>query len=264
VTLVVGILSKDGVVIATDRQMSLGAMGQMTIGQAGTKTEVINGQALFAFSGAMAAGQQIGAALKALQPRFGATSTSDAVQNIQAALRPILEPTFTQASKAGAALGPQAFHEVLCTGVFAAKFRDGFRLLEIGNQGTCEILSADKVPFACLGSGKGNGDPILGSLWRIYWNNEPLSLREAILAGYWTVKVCIELKTAHVGFEPDVFVLEKTGAHGQHMKTRHISADELSQHDEFILAVENAMRDVRRQRLTEGASVAPAPPKVSG
>jgi hypothetical protein len=154
-----------------------------------------------------------------------------------------------------------ALADVLCSGVLAGKFKDGFHLFDISPQGLCEILSVDRVPFVCHGSGKQNADPILRFLWNIYWapTRRP-SLREAILAGYWTVKIVIDLKSPGVGFTPDVFVLEKSGKDGKHARARKIEDAELAAHDEFILAVEGAMRDVRARLIDSMSAQAPVPP----
>jgi 20S proteasome alpha/beta subunit len=264
VTLLVGILSTDGVVIATDRQVTHGTMGQATVAQSATKAEIINGQALYASAGPMAVGQQICAAMKVMQGQFGGKICSASVQLIQPAIRAILDPAFDTAKKAGQIMGPQlALVDVITTGLLAAKFQDGIRLLDISQQGSCEVLSVDKVPFVCHGSGKQNADPILRFLWNIYWSKQAPTHREAILAAYWTVKIAIELKSPMVGYAPDVFVLEKTGKDGKHVKARKVDENELVSHDEFILAVENAMRGVR-DRLADGAAPAtPVPPTVA-
>ena len=261
-TLLVGILTAEGVAIATDRQVSHGAMGQITVGQAGSKTEVVNGQALYASSGPISVGQQICAAVKSLQPRFASQTSAEAVQSLQPEIRKILDPTFETAKKAMAVMGQNAaLADVLCSGLLAGKFKDGFHLFDISTQGLCETLSVDRVPFVCHGSGKQNADPILRFLWNIYWatTRQP-TLREAILAGYWTVKIAIELKSPGVGFTPDVFVLEKAGKDGKHARARKVEDDELAPHDEFILAVENAMREVRNKLIDSAPALAPGPP----
>jgi hypothetical protein len=76
------------------------------------------------------------------------------------------------------------------------------------------------------------------------------------------VKIAIELKSPMVGFTPDVFVLEKSGKDGKHVRARKVEENELVQHDEFILAVENSMRDVRRKLIDVAIDSTPAPPTV--
>lgn len=263
-TLLVGILSTEGVVIATDKQVSHGALGNFTVGQPGSKAEIIGGQALYASSGPVSVGQQICSAMKGLQAQFGGINCADAVQMIQPAIRAILNPAFETANKAKAVMGGQmALMDVLSSGILAAKFKNGIHALDISPQGACEILSPDKVPFVCQGSGKQNADPILQFLWNIYWSSQGPSLREAILAGYWTVKIAIELKSPMVGFTPEVFVLEKAGKDGKHVKAKKIDENDLVQHDEFIMSVETAMRDVRRKLIDNSSDPTPSPPTVT-
>ena len=262
-TLLVGILSTEGVVIATDKQVTHGVMGNVTVAQSGSKVEILNGQALYASAGPIAVGQQICAAMQVLQPKFGAQGCAESVAEIQAHIRAILNPAFDTAKRAQQVMGQLALTDVLCSGFLAVKFKNGIHLFDISHQGACEIMSTERVPFVCQGSGKQNADPILAFLWSVYWSKQGPSLREAILAGYWTVKIAIGLKSPMVGFEPEVFVLEKSGKEGKHVKARKIEDDELVPHDEFILAVENSMRDVRSRLVTPPSVSTPEPPTIS-
>ena len=201
-TLLVGILCDDGVVIAADQQVTQGGLAGLTVARACVKPTIIGGQAIYAFSGPVSVGQQITAQLNDLQRTFGGGTCAVLVPKLQAAIRAVLEPAFETAAKAQKVMGNPVLQDVLCSGLLAAKFSDGIRLLEISQQGACEVLTKDKVPFVCLGSGKGNADPIISFLWNIYWQEQAPTLQEATLAAYWTVRTAIELKTPLVGFPP--------------------------------------------------------------
>jgi hypothetical protein len=136
VTLLVGILSTEGVVIATDRQVTHGALGSVTVAQAGSKVEIIAGQALYASAGPISVGQQIHAAMQKRQPTFGGQTCAEAVPQAQADIRAILNPAFETANKAKAVMGQLALTDVLSSGFLAAKFKTVF---------TCSILAL-KVP----------------------------------------------------------------------------------------------------------------------
>jgi Proteasome subunit len=76
VTLLVGVLCSNGVVIAADHQATHGGMGQQTVGQSVTKVQVINGEALYATSGHKGLGQQLHAIVERKQPEFTLPTSS--------------------------------------------------------------------------------------------------------------------------------------------------------------------------------------------
>ena len=256
-TLLVGILCNDEIVIATDQQVTLGALGAPTVGQAGTKATIINGQAIYASSGAVGVGQQICAGIAAELGKFGQSTYHASAQLVQKRIRDILVPTFDVANKAAPVIGLQAAQmDALCSSVLAARFQDGVRLIDINVQGGFEALTNESVPFVCHGSGKANADPFLRYLWNVYWKDRPPTFKEAILAAYWTVQAVIDLHTSGVGFGVDAFVLEKNA--GKY-RARQLERAELQEHDEFIDAAESAMRSVR-DRLSKPAADATAVP----
>jgi hypothetical protein len=248
-------------VIATDRQVTHGAMGMPTIGQAGTKAAIIRkGQAIYASAGAIGLGQQICAGIDAIDVKFHNQLCVAAVAHIQKATRAVIAPAFEIAKMAVPVLGQAATQQdAICGGLFAAQFSDGIKLIELNAQGGSEILTLQSVPFICQGSGKGNADPFLRFLWDVYWSKKPPSLKEAVLAGYWTVKVVTQLRTYGVGCGVEVFTLMHKGNAAIAEK---IIDSALNEHDEFIAAVEEAMRGVRDLMVGNHAAAPATPPPV--
>jgi hypothetical protein len=249
-------------VIATDRQVTHGAMGNTTIGQAGTKAAIIRkGAALYASSGAVGIGQQICAGIDALDVKFHGRQCVAVVPDIQKEARAVIIPAFEVAQKSVAVIGhPATQQDAICTGLLAAKFSDGIKLVELSPQGGCEILTIQSVPFVCQGSGKGNADPFLRFLWDVYWSKGTApSLKEAVLAGYWTVKVVTQLRTSGVGCGVEVYTLRDQGTAAVAEK---IPDSALGEHDEFIAAVEDAMRGVRDQMMGKVQAPGTPPPPV--
>jgi hypothetical protein len=154
---------------------------------------------------------------------------------------------------------PATQQDAICGGLFATKFSDGIKLIELNAQGGCEILTLDSVPFICLGSGKANADPFLRFLWDIYWSKNPPSLKEAVLAGYWTIKVVTQLHTSGVGCGVEVFTLKHEGNFAIAEK---IADSALDERNEFIASVEEAMRGVRDVLLGKIADPSAPPPPV--
>jgi 20S proteasome alpha/beta subunit len=258
VTLLVGILCPEGVIVATDRQVTHGAMGMPTIGQTGTKGVIIRkGEALYASSGPIGMGQQIANALDKATVNFALRTCVDCVGDLSKAARTVIIPAFEVAQRAMNVLGPQATHaDAVGGGLLAARFHDGVTLVEFNPQGGCEILTLESVPFVCQGSGKANADPFLRFVWDIFWSKKPPTLNEAILAGYWTVRVVTQLRTSGVGCGVEVFTVRDVGGKSVAAKVEDSAVEE---HDDFIAAVEDAMRSVR-DNMSKTAT-APSPPE---
>ena len=259
-TLLVGILGPEGVVIATDRQVTHGAMGMSTIGQTGSKAQIIRSNAaLYASAGAIGIGQQICAGIDALDVKFHGRTCVQVVPDFQKVARAVIVPAFEVAQKSVAVIGHQATQQdAICSGLVAAKFADGIKLVELSPQGGCEIMTIASVPFICQGSGKGNADPFLRFLWDVYWTKGVPTMKEAILAGYWTVKVVTQLRTSGVGCGVEVYTLRNDGTKAIAEK---VPESALGEHDEYINAVEDAMRGVRDQMMGKVQTTStPAPP----
>jgi 20S proteasome alpha/beta subunit len=163
VTLLVGVLCSNGVVIAADRQATHGGMGQQTVGQSVTKVQVINGEALYATSGHKGLGQQLHAIVERKQPEFKNQGYAANIVKLQEAVRPIVDPAFQTARHAAGVLGNAAAGDCICGGLLAAGFKDGMKLIEITPQVAVEYMTAD-MPFISMGSGKASADPFLGFL----------------------------------------------------------------------------------------------------
>ena len=96
-TLLVGVLCSNGAVIATDRQATHAAMGQPTVAQSVTKVRLINGEALYASSGPVGLGQQLGAIVESKQQEFKNQRYDAYVTKLQEALRPLVNSALNTA-----------------------------------------------------------------------------------------------------------------------------------------------------------------------
>ena len=217
-TIVVGILCSDGIVIAADRQATHGTMGQPTVGQAVTKVRIIRDDALFAISGHLGLGQQLAAIVEDKRQEFRNQPYDKSIAKLQEHLRPLVNSAFQTAGLASKVYGAQAASsDCICHSLLAAPFKDAtaplpsresIKLVEITPQVAVEAMSAD-LPFISLGSGKGSADPFLGFLRKVFWPSALPTVKEGTLAALWTVQHAIDMKVLGVGFAPDVFVLER-------------------------------------------------------
>jgi 20S proteasome alpha/beta subunit len=240
-TLLVGIQCRDGVVIAADRQATLGTAMRPTVGSSITKiSQIKSDSALFAFSGFTGLGQQIGYEVERVLDLGESYATN--VARIQPAVHATVAG-FAQRGQLLMQMGiyPDARNEALCHSLAAVKFHDGLKLFEITPTGACDLASG--MPWASAGAGKGNADPIMAFLWDIYWRDRSPRLAEAVFTAYWAVNATIETKAFGVGFEADVFVLEPNPSDGA--STRQISQAELTDDLDFIRRIKDVMREFR-------------------
>ena len=255
-TLVIALLCDDGAVIAADRQVTHGALGRKTVGQAGTKVEIVEDKFIFASSGPISLSQEIQDAIAGVHDQFLRRDYSAIRSILKKKIKEIAEGAFETAGKAAPVIGPQAAAmDAICGAVFAAEFKDGLRLVEISPQANFEALS-DSVPFVCLGTGKPNADPFLAFLRSVYWPDKLPNIEEALTAAYWTIKFVTELGTEGVGLGTEAIMLKRDG-------TSYIARtqDEKTQieNDEFIFAAVDKLRSVQRAPSDDDAE----PPEVA-
>jgi 20S proteasome alpha/beta subunit len=256
-TLVVGILcGEEGAVIAADKQASLGAFGNITVGQPVTKIKIIgDNAALFASSGSMGLGQQLESIVESKHQAFSRNVFNSMMGQIQPELRKVLGPSYEMAKLAGQVV-PGAAMEAVCLTLIAGHFKDGLRVAETDSLGNYTYLTHE-MPFVCLGSGKQNADPILRYLWTIYYfDGRSPTLKEGTLLAFWAVDLAIKhLKSGGVGFATDVFVLARDDGT---YKASKVDDAQLQLHSEFIEATQEAIRSVQETATGE----APTPPTL--
>lgn len=237
-TLLVGILCTNGIVIAADRQAMHGTAGSPTVAQPATKVTPIDGKALFATSGHVGLGQQLTAVIEKRLKEFGNHKYHAAIKHVQKDFRDIIDPALKTAGFAAQVYGPQAAaSDATCGGLLAAGFSDGFKLVEITPQVGFEHATED-LSFISMGSGKFSADTFLGFLKDAFGPDKLPNIAEGALVAYWTVSHAIKMKVPGVGGEPDVFVLEP-GKEGY--VARQYEEAELIDHQEFIEEAENKL-----------------------
>jgi 20S proteasome alpha/beta subunit len=259
-TLLVGILCRDGVVMASDRQVSHGAMGVRTVGAPGTKFHILDepegrsSRTLFGTSGVVGLGQQYEEVLKANRANMRDQGYAKIVPTLQLELRRHMAAAAAAAQSMVPLVGhPAAQEAAFCGALLATSFSDGLKLVEISPSGTFEYLSPD-VPFVCMGAGKQNADPLVRFFWSILWPKQLPTVQEGILAAHLTITTVTQLGTAGVGMGLDVFVIEaEPDAKGkQSYVARRISEEKVAEHESFAESIREAIKGVR-DKLAEVA-----------
>lgn len=269
-TLLVGILCSNGVVMASDRQVTHGALGLRTVGHPGTKIHVLEEEAgnaprtLFGTSGSVGLGQQFEEILKVSRARMRGEKYGLVSVELQKRLR---DP-MAAAANAAQAMVPIVGHQAaqpgaLCGALLATTFADGLKLIEISPSGGFEYLTRD-VPFVCMGSGKQNADPMLRFFWAILWPEQLPSVQEGILAAHLTITTVTELRTEGVGMGLDVFTIQpgRDSKGKESLIAAQVEKEKTAEHDSFHVSIREAIKGVRDKLAGVAPPEGAPPPKL--
>ena len=181
-TILVGLLCEDGVVIGSDSSATFVSSGQQkTIEQPTKKVEVINGRAIIAGSGGVGLCQRFHAIVtqywndgrnKRKTPiEVGKELCTDSINDFKS--------TFVQKLDFGALLA------------FSSK--GDFHLLEFEHGTFQPELKTKNLWYVSMGSGQPMCDPFLGLMRKVFWKNSPPRLNEGVFAVTWALQHAIDL-----------------------------------------------------------------------
>ena len=254
-TVLVGILARDGAVIAADRQVTVGHVGLPM-----QKIAPIGGDSLVASSGSLALGQKIRMVFEAHHAELKAHPYAEHLPAIEQAIRVVVTPTLQMAEKTRYVI-PGAENNALACSLACIPFADGLRLCHVDYDGSIYCLN-ENLPYVTAGSGKINADPFIRFIWDVFWPEPGYlpPLREAIFAAYWTVHMNIEYQSTGVGIGVDVWTVNRN-ADGSYAAAETDWA-RLEPSGMFIESMKQAMRVQRDLTFGNGNIPAEAPPKL--
>ncbi len=208
-TLLVGILCKDGVVVASDSAATFGTGLQATIGQQEVqKVRKLNDHIIYCGTGAVGISQIISDRILALwaSKAFSGTVTPEAAMHnigtdIAQTVGPYLQTGQLQHALTGAA------STSLCKSLIAMPVGHKPHLFQFDFNGAPERCTID-LPFVALGSGQVIADPFLAFLRRLLWTGREPTLSEGRLAAVWTIDHVSRTNPGGVGGEIQLATLE--------------------------------------------------------
>lgn len=260
-TLIVGILCSDGVVLASDSAATYGTGYQYTIGQLPvTKLHPIKGQIIFGATGAVGAAQLIQDKIEALwdeKALGGNNATPYGVMHvigdaIAGKLHKYIAVASTMAPLIGnsAAAGP-----VTCRCLVGMHVKNEPRLFEFYESGIPE--SYEDLRFVAVGSGQTIADPFLALLARVLkWKEKPPTVSEGRFAAIWTVKHTIQTNAGGVGGDIQVLSLLREGSK---FRVDTLAQGNMDEHKLKIEAAEKALYDAFLGESTTTTAM-PTPP----
>lgn len=261
-TVLVGILCEDGVVIGSDSALTFSAgVNNRTIEQnTGVKVHIIGNKLITATTGALGLSQRYVEVLKGLS-NSGKLSQAKVMEQVTF----VAEQVIADFRRTGSALQMQPQHGWGMGCLLGMAVSNSPELFEFDpvqfhpeRKGDPDGDGTDRSPrIVSMGSGQQLADPFLGFVSGLFWKDDAPRVVDAKLAVVWTLQHAIKLNTGGVGGDIQLAVLEKPDkqwiAHAADIGEIQEQVDEL---EKYI----GDYRTLMLEKAKQGAD-APIPPK---
>ncbi len=250
-TILVGVLCRDGVVIGADSSATLGTGQHRTIEQPIAKIDIIATRFILAGTGYVGHNQRF----KDTIERSGVHKRMHEISCIEVGRILAKEgmEDFVSTLSIAANGQPRAPYGALVA--FYAKKQ--FGLCEFDVQHFQPELKNEKFWYVSMGSGQVIVDPFLGMIRRVFWSGGPPNTQDGVFAVTWALRHAIELNPGGIGGEKAIAVMKLDENNKPLAKL--LSADEISEHDANVIDMERHIGEFRLQQSGE-KPVPQAPP----
>jgi len=262
VTLIVGILCSDGVVMASDSAATLSTGMSPTIGQQAVKKVInLSNAILYASTGAVGMSQLVWHTVSTLwneNPSRLKNASDDG--SLMKLLGSEIAKTVGQYLQTGALVRQLGMDgsASLCKSMVAIPVQKIPTLFTFDFGGQPE-KATDELPFVAMGSGQPIADPFLAFLKRLLWPKRLPTLAEGRLAAVWTIAHVTHTNPGGVGGDIQLWVLPRAAV-GQMPVPVEITEAQIQEHTAQIAAAATAMIGaVTQQPPALGAGAQPAP-----
>ena len=216
-TLIVGVLCEDGVVIGSDSSATFTDGGRHTVEQKTKKVTIIDDDKIMCGAGEVALSQRFAQVINRFweQPEISQKSNIDiGVALFQSAFQDFRNTN-------------SGFHQfAACLAFF---HNDDFHLCEFPiNTGLPEFKSKD-LWYVSMGSGQYIADPFLGFVRKIFWDDKQPNLSDGIFGTIWTLNHAINVNPGGIGAPVQIGILDN-----KTKSVKLLSDDELQEHLKII------------------------------
>jgi hypothetical protein len=249
-TIVVGVLCEDGVVVGSDSSTTFGPVPNIrTIEQVAKKTSVVAPDIIVSGTGQVGLGQRFESVLARLRAdaNFSGTSNIEIAKSISRYCIDDFGSTHAPAGQFGA--------------LVAFPCRNAFHLCEFATQDLQPEFKTDDMWFASIGSGQLICDPFLAFIKRVLFAHARPRLHEGVFATYWALEQAIELNTGGIQGPPQIATLSRDGDGTFHATL--LTPDDLLEHGGNKRGIEDCIRLYRDRlsgRVTVPVITEPPPP----
>jgi len=247
-TIIVGVLCEDGVVIGADSAATFVAGQMKTIKQPINKIDIVESRVIIAGSGAVGLNQRFVEAVDKL-------SKTREINN---------EKTPVEIGKL---LSKTGIDDFVSTNAPKSQYGALVAFPNMAKGHLCELGITDFQPelknedlwFVSIGSGQPIVDPFLALMGNIFWpESRPSTCEDGVILVYWALQHAIEVNPGGINKPIKIAVLQE-GKKPNDIKARILSAEELIESDEMISEAKEHIREWRNARF--GAEEAVETPK---
>ena len=247
-TILVGVLCKDGVVIGADSSATFATGNIRTIEQPIQKIDIVAEQVIVAGTGQIGLGQRF----------VHQVSTAWTKNEFKG------EPI--EACRTMCARGINDFAETKAPmGQFGAlvafPLKNKLNLCEFATTDFQPELKSERLWYVSMGSGQLIVDPFLGFMRKVFWTDGPPTHQDGIFAVTWALQHAIDLNPGGVNGPIRVAVLTKDSKTNNH-KARLLDEAEISEHLSNVEAAHLHLRgyaDILRGASQQGIPDIPKP-----
>ena len=221
-TILVGLLCKDGIVIGSDSSATFGTMQNRTIEQPTDKIEIIDSQVIIAGTGQVGLGQRF---VHEIAKHWRAKNIKGSPTEVASHMCRIGIENFasTQARQQqyGALVAfPNSVKNSLC---------------EFACEDFQPELKTDKLWYCSMGSGQSIVDPFLGLMRKTFWVDGPPTLQDGVFTVAWALTHAIDVNPGGVGGPIKIATLKEG-------KAKFLTPEEIQNHQ---TNVEEALEHLR-------------------
>lgn len=223
-TILVGILCQDGIVIGSDSSATLSAgNNQTTIEQKTSKINVVNDHIIIAGTGSVGFGQRFDCLVtKAWEERFFIDkSKNDIAKGLCRAALEDYASTFIEPGR------QRGVMSLTFGALLAFHLKDKFHLCEFAvDNFQPEFKTLDGLWYTSMGCGQQIVDPFLGFIRNVFWKDTPPKLNDGIFAACWAIKHCIDINPGGIGGPHQIAIIERK----RELVARLLDDDEIGEH----------------------------------
>lgn len=228
-TILVGVLCHDGVVVGADSAMTFSAGQIRTIEQPAKKVYVLcEERIILAGTGEVGMGQRFREVVEGAYKQ-GLVKSGNTPVNVGTALSALAIKNFGSTNAPNSSFGA----------LLAFPLGDKPQLCEFAVSNFQPELKTPDIWYVSMGSGQLIVDPFLALIRRVFWNDGIPSCQDAVFAVHWAISHAIEVNPGGVNKPVNIGVLKCIEGK---FKAALLSDEELAAHAENVSGVEKYLR----------------------
>ncbi len=247
-TVLVGVLCQEGVILGSDSSATFAAGNLNTIEQSVQKTFVIGNDVILATTGAGGLGQRLQHILQTLRGlrefHWSEKHWYELVCEVCRSMLQNMQATYLEPGQVGALLA------------FACQ--NTFHLCEFGVTDFQPEMKDPRSWFVSMGSGQMITDPFFGLLRRTMFRDSQPTLNEGGFAASWALHNAIQLNTGGINGPIQLAELRRLGP-GLAFQARLFGNEELAEHGGAVKSIENYLADYRPHLVSTTDIIKPLP-----